>query len=132
MEENNNYMDECGICFKKLNNNLILSGVYDDNNNNNDSDNDNNNDSDSDNDNNNYNNVIVKKKYGFIYNPIRVNLLECKTDKCYFKLCNDCKKVYYLKYKNKFCPNCREKIENIDQIIQNLEEQKENTNQSLI
>ena len=35
-------------------------------------------------------------------------------------------------HKNKNCPNCRKKIENIDHIIQILEEQKENTNQSLI
>ena len=59
---------------------------------------------------------------------ISIELLECKTDKCDYKLCDECKDLYYIKYKNKNCPNCRKKIENIDHFIEHMEEQKENTN----
>ena len=137
MEENYNYMNECGICFKEFNNNLISNDIYDDtdedsedDDNDDDNNDDNNNNDNNNDDNNNYKAIINKNK--FIYNPISVNLLECKTNKCYYKLCDECKEVYYIKYKNKNCPNCREKIENIDEIIQNLEEQNENNNQILI
>ena len=119
MEENYNYMNECGICFKEFNNNLISNHNYDDT------------DEDSQDEDNDDDNAIINKNK-FIYNPINVNLLECKTNKCYYKLCDECKEVYYIKYKNKNCPNCREKIENIDEIILNLEEQNENSNQILI
>ena len=105
-------MEECGICFKDLENNLIIS---------NDSD------SDSDSDDIDNDNVSKNPKNNTIYNPISIELFECKTEKCEYRLCDECKDLYYIKYKNKKCPNCRNKIENIDEIIENMEEQKENS-----
>jgi len=105
-------MEECGICFKDLENNLMLSDSSDDS-------------DDSDDD-----NVTIKPKNNTVYNPISIEMFECKTEKCEYRLCDECKDIYYIKYKNKKCPNCRNKIENIDEIIENMEEQKENTNET--
>ena len=117
-------MEECGICFKDIENNLIIS----------DSDTNSDSDSDSDSDSNNdiIKKTIIKKNLcGSVYNPISIELLNCKTDKCTYKLCDECKELYYFKYKNTTCPNCREKIENIDELIENAEQQNQNTNENL-
>ena len=54
-------MEECGICFKDLENNLMLS------------------DSDSDSDNSDDDNVTIKPKNNTVYNPISIEMFECKT-----------------------------------------------------
>ena len=100
-------MEECGICFKDLENNLSLSDDEFDN-----------------------TEMIEKKQSSNTYNPIYIELLDCKTDKCQYKLCDDCKKLYFFKYKYKYCPNCREKIENIDQLIENVESQDISLNEN--
>lgn len=100
-------MEECGICFKDLENNLSLSDDECDN-----------------------IEVNEKKQNDNTYNPIYINLLDCKTDKCQYKLCDDCKKLYFFKYKYKYCPNCREKIENIDQLIENVESRNISLNEN--
>ena len=109
-------MEECGICFKDLENNLLITDDNHDNHDNSDDDSD---DTDDD-------NITIKSKNNTFYNPISIELFECKTEKCEYRLCDECKDLYYIKYKNKNCPNCRNKIENIDEIIENMEEQKEN------
>jgi len=50
----------------------------------------------------------------------KISSIECVTQNCSYKLCNECKDSYYYKFKNKSCPSCRETIPKIDIIVQEL------------